>query len=690
MIYPEILPVKLNCPFSSTLAGDVPIEKRPRPWGEDISWHPERIHDHDLLMFLHATRSIAAFAKIYDNGATPDEGHTAASKDWITSKAIQTLHESDYDAGKAIQAIVDGDDFDSDVFKDWSEDDIKNFIKGLRSHGKNFFKIREEFLPEKETAKLIEFYYLWKKTPGAASNRPRGRRHRPAVMRRMKTAKGYSKAKEDPNDLSSCSEGEEPDDKDKKPDLKEGEEKVPTADEGGEGEMSPYYCRHCFTTSAKDWHHSGKDKILLCTDCRIYYKRYAELPCLDGHQVGPIIQEEEEEEEIVDIKEEVPIPPIIKPDVEINLNAIEQDSKEGLIKDIREPVEIKAEVPRSNHGILSPVATLAPSNPSPSPSVVSSSAPSPGFHGHPGMPPSSMPPSSSAQSQPSSSAAAAAAFQQQHLLQQQQQLAQEHQRRDRERQMEQQQRQQQQQQRQHNSNDDVQVLSERPPPPGLSSLPQPPPPPQPQVPREPSPPPKPDGSECHRSQSAIFTRVWNRGEGNSCSRTDMIFKPVPETKLYRKREERLRKAQEREENAKAEAAAKRAPPPPGMQPHPLFSPTDPFGRGAPGMHHRVGGGHFPPPPPSHISSEIERREQEQRRILSGGSGGPGGPPPPPQHMARQPSYPPGFGPAPPPPPPVNHHQQSMMEAERRRYQVIKFHKSCLMFRDMGVELLVRC
>lgn len=77
--------------------------------------------------------------------------------------------------------------------------------------------------------------------------------------------------------------------------------------------------------------------------------------------------------------------------------------------------------------------------------------------------------------------------------------------------------------------------------------------PLPVVPREPSPPPKPDGSECHRSQSAIFTRLWNRGEGNSCSRTDMIFKPVPDSKLARKREERLRKAAEREEAAKADA-----------------------------------------------------------------------------------------------------------------------------------------
>ena len=88
------------------LKGEIPIEKRPKPWGEDITWHPERIHDHDLLMFLHATRSMAAFAQICDHGGSPDDGHSAASKDWITANAIRTLHECDYDTGKAIQVSV--------------------------------------------------------------------------------------------------------------------------------------------------------------------------------------------------------------------------------------------------------------------------------------------------------------------------------------------------------------------------------------------------------------------------------------------------------------------------------------------------------------------------------------------------------------------------------------------------------
>ncbi len=31
-------------------------------------------------------------------------------------------------------------------------------------HGKNFFRIREDFLPDRDTPELVEFYYLWKKT----------------------------------------------------------------------------------------------------------------------------------------------------------------------------------------------------------------------------------------------------------------------------------------------------------------------------------------------------------------------------------------------------------------------------------------------------------------------------------------------------------------------------------------------
>ena len=117
------------------------------------------------------------------------------------------------------------------------------FVKGLRTYGKNFFKIRTELLPEKETGELITFYYLWKKTPGAANNRPRGRRHRPNVLRRVKSKEnGGGKDKEKRKDTSSAREAE---------------------DSGDEGKyQNPYHCRHCLATTSKDWHHAGKVRLL--------------------------------------------------------------------------------------------------------------------------------------------------------------------------------------------------------------------------------------------------------------------------------------------------------------------------------------------------------------------------------------------------------------------------------------------
>jgi len=87
----------------------------------------------------------------------------------------QVLHENQYNAGRSLQALLSNPyPASADVMKTmWTEEEIKDFIKGLRTYGKNFFKIRVEFLPERETSELVEFYYFWKKTPGAANNRPR-------------------------------------------------------------------------------------------------------------------------------------------------------------------------------------------------------------------------------------------------------------------------------------------------------------------------------------------------------------------------------------------------------------------------------------------------------------------------------------------------------------------------------------
>uniref|UniRef100_A0A8C6B723 Arginine-glutamic acid dipeptide repeats protein n=2 Tax=Odontoceti TaxID=9722 RepID=A0A8C6B723_MONMO len=216
------------------------LQPFPSPDGDTVTQHEELVwmpgvNDCDLLMYLRAARSMAAFAGMCDGGSTED-GCVAASRDDTTLNALNTLHESGYDAGKALQRLVKKP-VPKLIEKSWTEDEVKRFVKGLRQYGKNFFRIRKELLPNKETGELITFYYYWKKTPEAASSRAHRRHRRQAVFRRIKTRTASTPVNTPSRppsseflDLSSASE----DDFDS---------------EDSEQELKGYACRHCFSTS---------------------------------------------------------------------------------------------------------------------------------------------------------------------------------------------------------------------------------------------------------------------------------------------------------------------------------------------------------------------------------------------------------------------------------------------------------
>lgn len=48
-----------------------------------------------------------------------------------------------------------------------------------------------------------------------------------------------------------------------------------------------YCCRHCYTTESRSWHHGSQNKVILCDDCRIYYKKYGKLPATDEAREPP-------------------------------------------------------------------------------------------------------------------------------------------------------------------------------------------------------------------------------------------------------------------------------------------------------------------------------------------------------------------------------------------------------------------
>lgn len=176
-IYACLPDIRVNGPL-------VPIELG--PGGEELRWLPAQATDRDLVMYLRAARSMAAFAGMCDGGS-PDDGCVAASRDDTTINALDVLHDSGYDPGRALQALVKCP-VPKGIEKKWSEEETKRFVKGIRQFGKNFFKIKKDLLPHKDTAELVEFYYLWKKTPGASSNRPH-RRRRQASLRRVRNTR---------------------------------------------------------------------------------------------------------------------------------------------------------------------------------------------------------------------------------------------------------------------------------------------------------------------------------------------------------------------------------------------------------------------------------------------------------------------------------------------------------------------
>lgn len=48
-----------------------------------------------------------------------------------------------------------------------------------------------------------------------------------------------------------------------------------------------YCCRHCYSTDSRSWHHGSQNKVILCDDCRIYYKKYGKLPATDESREPP-------------------------------------------------------------------------------------------------------------------------------------------------------------------------------------------------------------------------------------------------------------------------------------------------------------------------------------------------------------------------------------------------------------------
>ncbi|XP_020300578.1 arginine-glutamic acid dipeptide repeats protein-like isoform X5 [Pseudomyrmex gracilis] len=295
--------------------GELPPDPEFSKEREELRWIPAMALDGDLLMYLRAARSMAAFAGMCDGGS-PDDGCVSASRDDTTINALDILHDSGYDPGRALQALVKCP-VPKGIDKKWSEEETKRFVKGLRQFGKNFSRIRKDLLPHKDTPELVEFYYLWKKTPAANNNRPH-RRRRQSSLRRIRNTRN-SRAGTPKDEVPTPTKDTPPASNISAKEVAAEAETVPvgtpashnpggeissvTEDDNSEEDSdsrdtntngAAHSCQHCFSSSSKDYQVAGKDRLLLCAECRTHLKKTGELPPAPPYLFRPVPAESPE------------------------------------------------------------------------------------------------------------------------------------------------------------------------------------------------------------------------------------------------------------------------------------------------------------------------------------------------------------------------------------------------------------
>jgi hypothetical protein len=93
------------------------------------------------------------------------------SRDSIMYDAMQHLHANAYDRHKSAESF-DLANLSRPLPKVWTQLEMKQFELGIAEHGKDFFKIRLLYLPDKPLKSIIEYYYnIWKTTESYINKR---------------------------------------------------------------------------------------------------------------------------------------------------------------------------------------------------------------------------------------------------------------------------------------------------------------------------------------------------------------------------------------------------------------------------------------------------------------------------------------------------------------------------------------
>ncbi|XP_069564133.1 metastasis-associated protein MTA2 isoform X2 [Brachyistius frenatus] len=227
-------------------------------------WDPNnQLKDPQIDQFLVVARAVGTFARALDCSSSIRQpslhmSAAAASRDITLFHAMDTLQKNNYDLAKAMSTLVPqgGPVLCRDEMEEWSASEAMLFEEALEKYGKDFTDIRQDFLPWKSLASVVQFYYMWKTTD------------RYIQQKRLKAAEADSKLKQvyiptytkpNPNQIM-----------------------VPGSKPGMNGAASfqkGLSCESCHTTQSPQWYAWGPPNMQcrLCASCWIYWKKYGGL-----------------------------------------------------------------------------------------------------------------------------------------------------------------------------------------------------------------------------------------------------------------------------------------------------------------------------------------------------------------------------------------------------------------------------
>uniref|UniRef100_A0A667Z1A9 Metastasis associated 1 family, member 2 n=1 Tax=Myripristis murdjan TaxID=586833 RepID=A0A667Z1A9_9TELE len=227
-------------------------------------WDPDnQLKDPQIDQFLVVARAVGTFARALDCSSSIRQpslhmSAAAASRDITLFHAMDTLQKNNYDLAKAMSTLVPqgGPVLCRDEMEEWSASEAMLFEEALEKYGKDFNDIRQDFLPWKSLASVVQFYYMWKTTD------------RYIQQKRLKAAEADSKLKQvyiptytKPNPNQIMAPGSKP------------------GMNGAAGFQKGLSCESCHTAQSPQWYAWGPPNMQcrLCASCWIYWKKYGGL-----------------------------------------------------------------------------------------------------------------------------------------------------------------------------------------------------------------------------------------------------------------------------------------------------------------------------------------------------------------------------------------------------------------------------